>query len=38
MVISYIKLHNWKNFQNCSVALAERCFIVGAKEEDYKLQ
>lgn len=30
MVISYIKLHNWKNFQNCSVALAERCFIVGA--------
>ena len=30
MVISYVRLHNWKNFQNCSVALAERCFLVGA--------
>ena len=26
----YLLQYNWKNFQNCSVALAERCFIVGA--------
>lgn len=30
MIISYVSLHNWKNFQNCSVALTERCFLVGA--------
>ena len=30
MIISRITLHNWKNFQSCSVAIAERCFIVGA--------
>ena len=30
MLISRITLHNWKNFQDCSVNLAQRCFIVGA--------
>ena len=30
MIISKIELHNWKNFQECSVDIAERCFIVGA--------
>ena len=25
-----MKLHNWKNFQNCEVDLTERCFIIGA--------
>lgn len=30
MVIHNIELHNWKNFQQCSVNLTERCFIVGA--------
>lgn len=30
MLISKIKLFNWKNFQECSVSIAERCFIVGA--------
>ena len=30
MLISEIKLFNWKNFQECAVCLAERCFIVGA--------
>lgn len=30
MIIHNIELHNWKNFQECSVNLTERCFIVGA--------
>ncbi len=30
MIISNIKLYNWKNFHECSVDLVERCFIVGA--------
>lgn len=30
MIIHSIELHNWKNFQQCSVNLTERCFIVGA--------
>jgi predicted ATPase len=30
MIVKHIKLHNWKNFQNCEVDLPERCFIVGA--------
>jgi predicted ATPase len=30
MILKAIKLHNWKNFQNCEVQLAERCFIIGA--------
>ena len=30
MILSQISLHNWKNFQNCSVNLAPRCFVVGA--------
>lgn len=30
MIIRKIKLHNWKNFQNCEVDLSERCFIIGA--------
>ena len=30
MLISTIRLHNWKNFCRCEVNLAERCFIVGA--------
>lgn len=30
MIIHNIELHNWKNFQQCSVNLTERCFIVGA--------
>lgn len=30
MIISRITLHNWKNFQSCSVLIAERCFVVGA--------
>ena len=30
MLIKKIKLHNWKNFQNCEVILTERCFIIGA--------
>lgn len=30
MIIHNIELHNWKNFQYCSVNLTERCFIVGA--------
>ena len=30
MILKRIKLHNWKNFQNCEVDLAERCFIIGA--------
>jgi len=29
MIIKKIKLHNWKNFQNCEVDLVERCFIIG---------
>jgi len=30
MILKKIKLHNWKNFQNCDVDLTERCFIIGA--------
>ncbi|MDR0895927.1 MAG: ATP-binding protein [Prevotellaceae bacterium] len=30
MILKEIKLHNWKNFRDCEVALTERCFIVGA--------
>ena len=30
MILKNIKLHNWKNFQNCEVELSERCFIIGA--------
>jgi predicted ATPase len=30
MIVKSIKLHNWKNFQNCEVNLSERCFIIGA--------
>ena len=30
MILKKIKLHNWKNFQNCEVVLTERCFIIGA--------
>ncbi|MDR1594840.1 MAG: AAA family ATPase [Prevotellaceae bacterium] len=30
MILKKIKLHNWKNFQNCEVNLEERCFIIGA--------
>ncbi|GAB6394040.1 MAG: putative ATPase [Bacteroidales bacterium] len=30
MILKKIKLHNWKNFQNCEVELTERCFIIGA--------
>jgi len=30
MIIKRIKLHNWKNFQDCEVLLTERCFIIGA--------
>lgn len=30
MLISTIRLYNWKNFQHCEVNLDERCFIVGA--------
>ena len=30
MILKNIKLHNWKNFQNCEVDLTERCFIIGA--------
>ncbi len=30
MIIRKIKLHNWKNFQNCEVDLTARCFIIGA--------
>ena len=30
MILKHIKLHNWKNFQNCEIALTERCFIIGA--------
>lgn len=30
MIIHHIDLCNWKNFQQCSVTLAERCFLVGA--------
>lgn len=29
MIISRLELHNWKNFRDCSVDLAKRCFIVG---------
>jgi len=30
MILKKVKLHNWKNFQNCEVDLTERCFIIGA--------
>lgn len=30
MHISRLTLHNWKNFQHCTVGIPERCFIVGA--------
>ncbi|MDR0737696.1 MAG: AAA family ATPase [Prevotellaceae bacterium] len=30
MILKKITLHNWKNFQNCTVELTERCFIIGA--------
>ena len=30
MIIKKVKLHNWKNFQNCEISLTERCFIIGA--------
>jgi len=30
MILKKIKLHNWKNFQNCEIDLTERCFIIGA--------
>ena len=30
MILKKIRLHNWKNFQNCEVYLTERCFIIGA--------
>ncbi len=30
MIIKKIKLHNWKNFQNCEILLSERTFVVGS--------
>jgi len=30
MILKKMKLHNWKNFQNCEVDLTDRCFIIGA--------
>ncbi|MDR1182219.1 MAG: AAA family ATPase [Bacteroidales bacterium] len=30
MIIKKITLHNWKNFQNCSIELSERTFIIGS--------
>lgn len=30
MIVKRIKLHNWKNFQNCDVAISERSFVIGA--------
>ncbi len=30
MIVKRIRLHNWKNFQNCDVSLSERTFIIGA--------
>lgn len=30
MIVRKIKLHNWKNFQNCEVNITERCFVIGA--------
>lgn len=30
MYISRIKLYNWKNFRDCEVSLAGRCFVIGA--------
>lgn len=30
MIVRKIKLHNWKNFQNCDIELTERCFIIGS--------
>lgn len=34
MYISRIKLYNWKNFRDCEVSLAERCFVIGANATD----
>lgn len=30
MIIKRLKLHNWKNFQNCDISLSSRNFIIGA--------
>lgn len=30
MIVKRIKLHNWKNFQNCDITLTERTFVIGA--------
>lgn len=30
MIVKRIKLHNWKNFQNCDISLTERTFVIGA--------
>ena len=30
MIVKRIKLHNWKNFQNCDISLTERSFVIGA--------
>ena len=30
MIVRKIKLHNWKNFQNCEIELSERIFIIGS--------
>lgn len=30
MIIKKMALHNWKNFQNCSIELSERTFIIGS--------
>lgn len=30
MIVRKIKLHNWKNFQNCEVNITDRCFVIGA--------
>ncbi len=30
MIIKKLKLHNWKNFQNCEIELSERVFIIGS--------
>lgn len=30
MIVTRLKLENWKNFHQCNVRLSERCFVVGA--------
>lgn len=30
MIVTRLKLENWKNFHKCNVRLSERCFVVGA--------